>query len=109
MAKKSAARGSSGRSKKGAASTAAIARRGTLAAAERDEKNASAVALGRLGGSRNTPAQHAARVANAQFAGRPRRVCADCGEPVRGFHLDRALDETCRSRAAWRWQKPSER
>jgi len=35
-------------------------------------KNPAAVALGKLGGSRNTPAQNEARKANAQFAGRPK-------------------------------------
>jgi len=71
-------------------------------------KNAAAVALGRLGGSRNTPAQDAARAKNAKRAGRPRRVCVKCGEPVRGFHVDRALDQTCGIHQ-WEWQKPSER
>jgi len=70
-------------------------------------KHPGAQALGRLGGQRNTPAQVAARLANAKRAGRPRRVCADCGEPVYGGHKNRALDVTCHG-AGWRWQKPSE-
>ena len=71
-------------------------------------KNPAAVALGRLGGSRNTTKQNAARAKNAKKAGRPRRVCAKCGQPVRGFHVDRALDDTCGIHT-WHWQKPSER
>ena len=72
-------------------------------------KNPAAQALGRLGGSANTPAQNLARAANAQHAGRPRRVCTTCGEPVQGggVHKDRTLDTTCPGRA-FRWQKRSE-
>jgi hypothetical protein len=66
--------------------------------------NAAAAALGRLGGSANTKAQQRARKRNAQLAGRPRRVCAKCGEPVRGGHLDRALDDVCGAHG-WRWQQ----
>jgi hypothetical protein len=64
--------------------------------------------LGRLGGLAGTPAQNRARRRNAQHAGRPRRVCTTCGEPVRGGHVNRALDDTCGPHG-WRWQKPSER
>jgi hypothetical protein len=72
-------------------------------------KNAAAQALGRLGGSANTPAQKRARRENAKLAGRPRRVCTKCGEPVHGggVHKDRALDETCGG-LYWKWQKRSE-
>jgi len=72
------------------------------------KKNPAAVALGRLGGARNTRKQMEARKRNAQKAGRPRRVCAACGEPVLGFHVDRALDDSCGIHE-WKWQKPSER
>jgi hypothetical protein len=70
-------------------------------------KNPAAQALGRLGGARNTPAQAAARLRNAKRAGRPRRVCLDCGLPVYGGHQDRKQDAICHG-AGWRWQKPSE-
>jgi hypothetical protein len=62
-----------------------------------------AAALGRLGGLANTPKQRRARKQNAQKAGRPRRVCTHCGEPVIGGHQDRALDESCGAHG-WRWQ-----
>jgi len=68
------------------------------------KKNSAAQALGRLGGSKNTAAQNAARAQNAQRAGRPRRVCTRCGEPVIGGHVDRELDGTC-GPSAWRWQQ----
>jgi hypothetical protein len=73
------------------------------------KKNRAAQALGRLGGSANTKAQNVARKQNAQLAGRPRRVCTTCGEPVLGggVHKDRALDATCDGRD-WKWQKRSE-
>ncbi len=69
-----------------------------------------ATALGRLGGSANTDAQNAARKQNAQRAGRPRRICTTCGEPVAGggVHKNRALDTRCNGRD-WTWQKQSER
>lgn len=35
-------------------------------------KNPAAVALGSLGGSRNTPAQNAARAKNGKLGGRPK-------------------------------------
>ncbi len=35
-------------------------------------KNPAAVALGKLGGSRNTPAQNAARAKNGKLGGRPK-------------------------------------
>jgi len=71
--------------------------------------NPAAQALGRLGGSANTPAQHRARKRNAQHAGRPRRVCTTCGEPVHGggVHKDHALDTTCPGHR-WKWQKRSD-
>lgn len=72
------------------------------------KKNPAAVALGRIGGARNTVAQNEARLANAQFGGRPRRVCNVCGEPVLGGHATRALDDTCGPHG-WHWQTPSER
>jgi hypothetical protein len=71
-------------------------------------KNPAAQALGRLGGSKNTAAQIRARAANAKRAGRPRRVCADCGEPVYGGHKDRRQDSHCHGRT-WHWQKQSEK
>jgi len=69
-------------------------------------KNPAAQALGALGGRANTEAQLAARRKNAQLAGRPRRVCRHCGEPVRGGHADAALDTSCGAHG-WRWQRPS--
>jgi len=69
-----------------------------------DTKNKAAQALGRLGGAANTPAQQRARRRNAQFAGRPRRVCTSCGEPVAGGHVDRRLDDVC-GQHGWRWQQ----
>lgn len=71
-------------------------------------KNRAAQLLGRKGGSANTVAQHRARQENAQLAGRPRRVCSHCGEPVRGGHVDKRQDATC-GEHGWKWQKPSER
>jgi hypothetical protein len=41
---------------------------------------------------------------NAQLAGRPRRICTTCGEPVVGGHVDRRLDLTCGAHG-WRWQQ----
>lgn len=38
------------------------------------KKNPAAVALGRLGGKANTPAQQAARAKNAKLGGRPRKL-----------------------------------
>lgn len=67
-------------------------------------KNRAAQALGRLGGTANTPAQNQARKQNARLAGRPRRICRRCGEPVVGGHADRALDESC-GRHGWQWAK----
>jgi hypothetical protein len=68
------------------------------------KKNAAAQTLGRLGGQANTKAQNRARKQNAQLAGRPRRVCTHCNEPVVGGHADRALDESC-GRHGWRWER----
>jgi len=68
------------------------------------KKNPAAQALGRLGGQANTKAQNRARKQNAQQAGRPRRICTHCGEPVVGGHADRALDDTC-GRHGWRWER----
>jgi len=66
--------------------------------------NATAQAIGRLGGQAGTKAQNRARKVNAQLGGRPRRVCTTCGEPVIGGHFDRELDETCGAHG-WRWQR----
>ena len=71
-------------------------------------KNAAAQALGRLGGSRNTPAQRKARAANAKFAGRPGRICSLCHKPVFGGHKDKAQDAKCHGRE-WMWLKQSEK
>jgi hypothetical protein len=71
------------------------------------KKNPAAQALGRLGGQAGTKAQNRARAQNAQLAGRPGRVCVDCGEPVHGGHKDRRLDKTCKGHR-WRWRKPGE-
>jgi hypothetical protein len=68
------------------------------------KKNRTAQRLGRLGGQANTPAQQAARRRNAQRAGRPRRVCETCGEPVVGGHADRRLDRQC-GQHGWRWER----
>jgi hypothetical protein len=67
-------------------------------------KNRAAQALGRLGGAAGTKAQNAARKQNAQRAGRPKRVCVVCGEPVVAGHVDRDLDVSCGAHG-WRWQK----
>jgi len=72
------------------------------------KKNAAAQALGRLGGSQNTPAQIQAKRRNAELAGRPGRICADCGQPVHGWHKNRALDFRCQGRT-WRWQSQNEK
>ncbi len=72
------------------------------------KKNPAAVALGRRGGQAGTKAQNSARKDNAQSAGRPGRVCDDCGEPVRGWHKDSRLDIKCKGQS-WHWQKPSEK
>ena len=69
----------------------------------------------RLGGSANTPAQHAARQRNAKLAGPPRRVCDGCGQPVtrpngrneHTGHKERRLDAKCHE-TAWHWQTKSE-
>ena len=66
--------------------------------------NAAAQALGRRGGSANTPAQRAQRNAARKLAGRPRRVCTRCKQPVLGGHADRALDESCGAHG-WRWER----
>jgi hypothetical protein len=68
------------------------------------KKNPAAQALGRLGGMANTKAQNRARKRNAKFAGRPGRVCVVCGEPVRGGHEDKRLDESC-GHHGWRWSR----
>ena len=73
-----------------------------------EKKNKAAQALGRLGGSANTRAQQRARKRNAQLAGRPRRICTHCGEPVIGGHADRLLDVSCGAHG-WTWQKQSEK
>lgn len=71
---------------------------------ETPKKNAAAQALGALGGAAGTAAQNAARKRNAQKAGRPRRICKRCKQPVVGGHLDRALDDSCGAHG-WRWQR----
>jgi hypothetical protein len=63
-----------------------------------------AAILGRLGGQANTAKQNAARRKNAKLAGRPRRVCKLCHQPVLGGHVDRALDATCGAHG-WVWQQ----
>jgi hypothetical protein len=68
------------------------------------KKNRAAQSLGRLGGQAGTKKQNAARKQNAQLAGRPRRVCTTCGEPVVGGHVDRRLDDSCGAHG-WRWQQ----
>lgn len=72
------------------------------------KKNPAAVRLGRLGGQAGTRAQNQARKANAQLAGRPRRVCTHCGEPVIGGHRNVALDQSCGAHG-WKWQTQSEK
>lgn len=67
-------------------------------------KNPAAQALGRLGGRANTAAQRQQRQAAAQNAGRPRRVCVHCAQPVVGGHADRSLDESCGAHG-WRWER----
>lgn len=76
--------------------------------APKTRKNKAAQALGALGGSANTKAQLTARRKNAKKAGRPRRVCSHCGEPVRGGHVNAKLDASCGVHG-WKWQKRSER
>jgi hypothetical protein len=72
------------------------------------KKNPAAQALGALGGGKNTKAQVLARARNARLAGRPRRVCTECGKPVFGGHKNRMLDLHCHGRA-WTWQKQTEK
>jgi hypothetical protein len=72
------------------------------------KKNPAAQALGRLGGSVNSPKQIAAKQASAKFAGRPRRICTECGKPVFGGHKVRSQDLYCHSRT-WTWQKQTEK
>jgi len=67
-------------------------------------KNPAAQALGRLGGSANTAAQRRQRREAAKNAGRPRRVCVHCAQPVVGGHVDRDLDATCGAHG-WRWDR----
>jgi len=69
-------------------------------------ENAAAL-LGQRGGLANTEKQQAARKLNAKRAGRPRRVCVHCGEPVIGGHVDRSRDESCGAHG-WRWQSRAE-
>ena len=75
---------------------------------DKSVKNPAAQALGRLGGSANTPAQVKARLRNAKFAGRPRRVCTECGQVVYGGHKNRAQDLHCHGRT-WTWQTQTEK
>jgi len=72
------------------------------------KKNPHAQKLGVLGGSKNSPAQVAARAENAKLAGRPRRICTTCGEIVFGGHKNRALDRRCDGHT-WAWQTPTEK
>lgn len=76
--------------------------------AVKKKPNPAAQALGRLGGRAGTKAQNAARAENAKRAGRPRRVCTHCGDPVKGGHVDRKKDQTC-GQHGWRWEKPADR
>lgn len=76
--------------------------------AKSPKKNPAAVQLGRLGGIAGTAAQNAARAANAKLAGRPRRICDHCGEPVRAGHVDRDQDTVC-TNPGWHWERPSDR
>lgn len=69
---------------------------------------AAAALIGRRGGMANTKAQNRARARNAQKAGRPRRVCKTCRQPVLGGHVDRALDETC-GQHGWQWEQAGKR
>jgi hypothetical protein len=71
-------------------------------------QSAAAAVIGRLGGLAGTKAQHRARQQNAKKAGRPGRVCVDCGEPVHGGHKDKRQDRRCQGQT-WRWAKPGER
>jgi hypothetical protein len=66
------------------------------------------VEAGRRGGAKNTRAQVKARARNAKLAGRPRRVCAECGLPVYGGHKDASQNVSCHGRG-WTWQKQSEK
>lgn len=63
---------------------------------------------GRLGGTRNTDAQRAARRANGAKGGRPRRVCTHCGEPVKGGHVDAARDASCGAHG-WQWERAGQK
>jgi len=71
-------------------------------------KNPAAQALGALGGAANTPAQRRQRREAAKNAGRPRRVCVKCRQPVIGGHADRSLDESCGAHG-WRWERAGTR
>jgi hypothetical protein len=72
----------------------------------RNVENAAAL-LGQRGGLANTEKQQLTRKLNAKRAGRPRRVCLHCGEPVIGGHVDRSLDSSCGAHG-WRWQSRAE-
>ena len=60
--------------------------------------------MGRVGGSRNTAAQKAARVQNARRAGRPGRICNTCGRLIQ--HAAMASHDKC---GLWTWRTPAER
>ena len=75
---------------------------------KRKDTTPTAATMGRRGGSANTAKQQAARAKNAKAAGRPRRVCTECGEPVHGGHKKAKLNTTCEGRT-WTWQTPSEK
>jgi len=74
---------------------------------ERIDPSAAAAAIGRLGGLANSPKQQRARKQNAKRAGRPRRICVHCGEPVKGGHVESERDTSCGAHG-WRWQTRSE-
>jgi hypothetical protein len=79
------------------------------AGATKHELNRAAQVLGRKGGQAKSERKTLAVRANALKAGRSRRVCAECGEPVaRSWHRNAALDQTCPGRTS-KWEKPSER
>jgi hypothetical protein len=80
----------------------------TTTKASKAAQSRAAVLLGRKGGAAGTPKQNAARAVNAKRAGRPRRVCNCCGEPVRGGHVDIKQDSRCKA-PGWHWETPNEK
>lgn len=75
---------------------------------DKSTKPPTAQTMGRLGGARNTEAQVTARLRNLKRAGRPRRICTECGTGVFGGHKDRKMDDRCEGRT-WTWQKQHEK